>query len=244
MPGFLNYGVPSYGDQGPSALDKFIGGFSIPGLAVGVPAANIRQGLGVPPVVPPPRTVNSLPPAGVSLPTTSLPADVAPGQYAYSSIAQPPAPIAPPPSFLGRGIGNLQRFFNPGQGVPAVPSEPLPGTPPTGQGGIGSDARVPTKAQPPAPLPQRGFSNVTPASAAAIAAFLPRQRMPQEVAGATLLNNATSMRDRILQDANSTPEMRAAAQAKLQTIEETLAQLNSAGNQQLLMQLMGGGGIQ
>jgi ferric-dicitrate binding protein FerR (iron transport regulator) len=97
-----------------------------------------------------------------------------------------------------------------------------------GQGGVGSDAGIPIKAAPPAPARQ-GFNRLSLASAAAIAAFLPRQRTPQEVGGQEYMSALQNQRDSILNDASKTDAQKSAATQAYMTGLERIIQLNQAG---------------
>jgi hypothetical protein len=135
-----------------------------------------------------------------------------------------PSPVAPP-----QGPMNIEHMRGRGLSITGVPTTNAPNN-------------VPGPPAPPAAPVQRGFSNVTPASAAAIAAFLPRQRMPQEIAGQGLLAEATRQRDAILKDAASTPAQRDAATANYANLEKEFALSSQLAMMQEIMRQ--GQGIQ
>lgn len=207
---------------------------------------DVLTGLGFPPASPDPtkNVFGMTRPFGLGVPPapvrSALPQDTPPGILGIRST--PTIPTIGP-AFGPGGVTTAPPVTVPPTYVPPGKlDQPLPSaSAPAGGGGIGSDASIPLKPVPAPPPPRRGFSNVTPASIAGIASMLPRQRMPNEIASDAILSEATRQRDAILSDASRSVGEKQAAQNNLLATYEKMAQLNQAGNQQLLMQLMGGG---
>jgi hypothetical protein len=160
------------------------------------------------------------------------------------------------PSAMGRALdyyggGPARGVVNFGRGLVGAgplqtappPNEPLPGTAPSGQGGIGSDARIPTKPQPLPAAPPPHFSGLSPALARAIQGFLPRQAMPQEMIQRDFLSQIQAERD-ASRDATLSEQQRMIHAERADAQMKMFLQLNAYGNMSLLSQLgVNSGGV-